>query len=109
MPKNRQALYYSNKKKRKMANQNAPIQIHNNFQKFKADFKSDTGFNAEEKMDLYIQYFNARVNDYSAQVLHGLTHELLNKINFLPDTMALRIGEMINQSHAIKQLTQKLS
>ena len=58
-------------------------------------------------MDLYIQYFNARCNDISCQVIQGLTHQLLNKLNFLPGDIRLQMAEMIRDHEVIKQLLQK--
>lgn len=73
-----------------------PIEIENKFLKLKDDFKKDTGleFN-KENMGLYIQYVNARFNDVSCQVLQGLTHQLLNKLNFLPGEFRLELSDMI--------------
>lgn len=89
---------------------NAPIQIENKFLKLKEEFKSDTGleFN-KENMGLYIQYFNARCNDISCQVIQGLTHQLLNKLNFLPGDIRLQMAEMIREHEVIKQLLQNKS
>lgn len=88
----------------------APIQIENKFLKLKEDFKSDTGleFN-KENMGLYIQYFNARCNDISCQVIQGLTHQVLNKLDFLPSQTRLQIAEMIRDHEVIKKLLQNKS
>ena len=89
---------------------NAPIKIENKFLKLKEEFKSDTGleFN-KENMGLYIQYFNARCNDMSCQVIQGLTHQLLNKLDFLPSDIRLQMAEMIREHDVLKQLLQKKS
>ncbi len=89
---------------------NSPIQIENKFLKLKDEFKNDTGleFN-KENMEIYIQYFNARCNDVTCQVLQGLTHQVLNKIDFLPSQTRLQIAEMIRDHEVIKQLLQKKS
>ncbi len=89
---------------------NAPIKIENKFLKLKEEFKSDTGleFN-KENMGLYIQYFNARCNDMSCQVIQGLTHQLLNKLDFLPSDIRLQMAEMIREHDVFKQLLQKKS
>jgi hypothetical protein len=82
-----------------------PVTILNNFLKLKDDFKADTGFEFnKENMSLYIQYFNARMNDKSYQTIHTLTEKLINKIDFLPDQIRLRIAEMITTHPTIKQL-----
>ena len=60
-------------------------------------------------MGLYIQYFNARCNDISCQVIQGLTHQLLNKLDFLPGQTRLEIAEMIRSHEVIKELLQKKS
>ncbi len=89
---------------------NEPIQIKNNFSALKHEFKTDTGLEAnKENMSLYIQYYNARMNDYSYQILHGATHLLMNKIDFLPSQIRLQIAEMIRDHNVIKDLVQKLS
>lgn len=81
------------------------FEIKNNFSAYKADFKKDTGLDVtKETMGLYLKYITARSTDYSFQVLHGLTHQLLNKIDFLPDQIRLRIAEMITDHPTIKQL-----
>jgi len=89
---------------------NSPIQIENKFLKLKDEFKNDTGleFN-KENMGIYIQYFNARCNDVTCQVMQGLTHQVLNKIDFLPSQTRLQIAEMIRDHEVIKQLLQKKS
>lgn len=85
---------------------NEPIKIQNNFSKFKADFKSDTGLDADKEIGLYIQYFNARMNDMSYQVIHGVSHLLLNKIDFLPSSIRTQISEMISQHPIIKDIVK---
>lgn len=86
------------------------IKLENKFLKLEDEFKTDTGleFN-KENMGLYIQYFNARCNDISCQVLQGLTTEVLNKIDHLPGQTRLEIAEMIRSHEVIKQLLQKTS
>ena len=89
---------------------NSQIQVENKFLKLKDEFKNDTGleFN-KENMGIYIQYFNARCNDVTCQVMQGLTHQVLNKIDFLPSQTRLQIAEMIRDHEVIKQLLQKKS
>jgi hypothetical protein len=86
------------------------ITISNKFLSFKTSFKEDTGldFN-KENMSLYIQYFNARCNDISCQVIQGLTHQLINQIDFLPGKMRLEIAQMISSHDTIKELLRKKS
>ena len=52
--------------------------IRDNYTHFKKDFKSDTGLDADEKKELYIQYYNARCSDNSAQLLSALLNEMVN-------------------------------
>jgi len=82
-----------------------PITIENRFLKFKSEFKNDTGleFN-KENMSLYMQYICARCEDTNCQVLQGLTHHLLNKIDFLPDQIRTRLGEMLTEHPTVKQM-----
>ena len=71
------------------------IKIKNNFSELKKDFQKDTGLDADDNLDKYLIYYNGRVNDYSYQVLYGLTEKLINQLEHLPDTVSLRIGEML--------------
>jgi hypothetical protein len=85
------------------------ITINNNFEKFKEDFKKDTGLSySEENLSLYLQYITARMTDNSAQIMFGLTHELLNKLDFLPKQVRLEIAEMIRDHEVIRKLTGSL-
>ena len=83
------------------------ITINNNFQKFKKNFTEDTGLNADQNMQLYIQYVTARCTDYTAQVVHGLTHELLNKLDFMPNKYRLEMADMLRTHEVIKELLKK--
>lgn len=86
------------------------ITLENKFLKFKDDFKKDTGLEfGKENMNLYVQYVTARCSDYSAQISHGLTHELLNKLNFIPGEISLKIAEMIRSHEVFKELPRKKS
>ncbi|MGG9970389.1 hypothetical protein ACQ33O_01240 [Ferruginibacter sp. SUN002] len=85
-----------------------PVEIFNNFKNLKNDFKADTGLDVNsENMSTYIAYYNARINDMSYQTLKLLNHQLINKIDHLPDMIRLRIAEMITDHPIIKQLTKK--
>ncbi len=44
------------------------IELKNNFANFKEDFIKDTGLSADENMETYIQYVNARLTDYIYQM-----------------------------------------
>ncbi len=84
-------------------------EILNNFPKFKDQFKTDTGLEYnKENMSLYIQYFNSRMNDMAYQTTHLLTHQLLNKLNFLPGEIRLAMAEMIREHEVIKQIVASL-
>ena len=73
-----------------------PHTIQNNFQKFKSDFKSDTGLDAAQNMEVYIHYFNARMLDRIMQYEHITQFELLNKLEHLPGIIRQQMGEMIH-------------
>jgi arginyl-tRNA synthetase len=51
--------------------------ILNNFNAFKKDFKTDTGFKAEDNMALYIQYVHARLMDWNMQINQNILDEIL--------------------------------
>lgn len=86
------------------------INITNKFLLLKNEFKNDTGldFN-KENMGLYIQYFNARCNDISCQLMQGLATNVINQIDNLPSRTRLEIAEMIRNHEVIQQLLQKKS
>lgn len=71
--------------------------IQNNFNNLKQDFKKDTGKDADTNIELYIAYFNARMNDRIMQYNHILVTELANGLKILPDNIQLKIGELVNQ------------
>jgi hypothetical protein len=50
----------------------------NNFEKFKADFEKDTGHKVETNIEMYVQYYNARINDINMQMTHMLLEELIS-------------------------------
>jgi hypothetical protein len=85
------------------------ITIKNNFSQFKTEFKADTGLDAQGNMELYIQYFNARMNDKTFQINYHLTHLLLNKLDFLPHEFRLEMAEMIRNHEVIKELVKNSS
>ncbi|OOQ60909.1 hypothetical protein [Mucilaginibacter pedocola] len=62
-----------------------PNKIQNNFKSLMNDFSTDTGMSAIDNMGLYIQYFNARMSDKIMQYNAILIHELINKLDRLPD------------------------
>ncbi|MCS6832763.1 MAG: hypothetical protein NZ521_04265 [Flammeovirgaceae bacterium] len=64
------------------------IQLVNNFAKFKGEFKADTGLEADENMQLYVHYVNARLADYSVQMAVHTMGEIIN----LPHYLASRIN-----------------
>jgi hypothetical protein len=81
------------------------ITIKNNFSAFKSAFKTDTGLEYnQQNIGLYIQYYNARMNDEAAQVVTGLTNQILNDINFLPNKMRLEFADMLRTHEVIKEL-----
>jgi hypothetical protein len=57
------------------------IELKNNFASFKEDFTRDTGLYADDNMETYIHYVNARLADYIYQ-MNVLTTDTLEK---LPD------------------------
>lgn len=57
--------------------------ITNRFDSFKEDFKKDTGFDWSEHKDLYISYFQSRVQDQTAQVLNIQLGEILNDLTLI--------------------------
>ena len=75
----------------------AQLELKSNFDTFKADFKKDTGKDANTNIDLYIQYYNGRINDYNMQISLKSLSQMTNDINQLPSMIRLRIGEMINE------------
>ena len=64
------------------------LTLKNNFSNFKTDFKKDTGRDASNSMETYINYVNARIADYNLQV----NMEILNDISNLPNTLKLHFG-----------------
>ena len=61
-----------------------------NFDHFKNDFKKDTGLNVNKTtMGLYIQYYNARINDWHYQLDFETVSALLN----LPRDIATAIKQ----------------
>ena len=81
------------------------MQIKNNYEIFKADFKKDTGLDYNnDTVSEYLKYLNFRLNDHQVQInLH-----LINKIEHLPDIIRLRLGEMLTSHETIKELLKKL-
>ena len=81
------------------------IKIKNNYETFKSDFKKDTGLDyGKETVSQYLQYLNFRLNDHQVQIdLH-----LINQVDRLPETIRLRIAEMISSHDTINELLKKL-
>jgi hypothetical protein len=81
------------------------INIKNNYETFKSGFKKDTGLNySKETVSEYLQYLNFRINDQQTQmVLH-----LINQVDHLPNTVQLRISEMVSSNETIKELLKKI-
>ena len=48
----------------------------NNYNRFKEDFKTDTGLEAESNIQTYISYYNARIADNTLQILSFLTKSI---------------------------------
>jgi hypothetical protein len=84
------------------------LTIHNNFEAFKNDFKKDTGLDVtKETMSTYVQYYNARCNDRSVQILTWLTDHLMLQFKILPNDIRLQIADMIRTHETIKELLKK--
>ena len=81
--------------------------IKNNYNTFKEDFQSDIGLNADEHVSLYIQYFNARVDDISAQFSSEILNNINVKIDQLPNNIRLSISEMLRTHEVIKKIVEK--
>jgi hypothetical protein len=56
------------------------INLKSNFENFKKDFEKDTKLKVQDNMELYIQYYNARVNDYHMQLTTNLIQDLIAEI-----------------------------
>ena len=75
--------------------------ITNNFTGFKEDFKTDTGLEfTKENMLLYIQYYNARVNDLNYQY----NKESKYKLSQLPNEIRNEISDLLRTHEVIKEL-----
>lgn len=62
------------------------IDLKNNFGNFKKDFKKDTSLDADQNIEAYIQYVNARLADYNFQMNWEIMNELIN----LPDLIKFK-------------------
>jgi hypothetical protein len=80
----------------------------NNFSKFYEDFKKDTNLDAKENMELYIQYYNGRMNDMTYQTQYTMLNQLLHKVDILPDRISLSISQMFNENYKVKEIIQAL-
>lgn len=65
------------------------INLKNNFENFKNDFKKDTGLDSATNMEAYISYVNFRISDYNMQV----NMEIMNEISNLPQTLKFHLGQ----------------
>ena len=54
------------------------IKITNSFNSYKQDFKSDTGKNADDDLNLYALYVNTRLVDKSNAYLCKIVTEVVN-------------------------------
>jgi hypothetical protein len=84
------------------------IKISNRFKSLYDEFKTDTGLVAKDNLEVYIPYFNARMNDVTNQILQGFVELELNKIDFLPGQIRLQMAEMIRSHEVIKDLVSSL-
>lgn len=75
--------------------------LKNNFETFKPDFKKDTGKDANQNIELYIQYYNARANDYAAQSLMFLVQDNSNHLSQLPDRIRASIYGMLRDAKMV--------
>lgn len=81
------------------------ITLLNNFNKLKDNFKSDTGLEAnKENMSLYIQYYNARMNDMSYQIIHEFATQYINKTDQLPSKFRLELSDMLRTHEVIQEI-----
>jgi hypothetical protein len=69
--------------------------IQNNFSKLKSEFKLDTKLDADTHMELYVQYFTARMTDKIMQHTHILVTETVNGLQHLPGSMRTQMAEML--------------
>lgn len=87
---------------------NRTVNTKNNYSAYKADFKTDTGLDAKTHIAEYIAYYNARINDMAYQHNFQLANYIINDLSHLPDTIRLRIAEMIRSHEVIKEAMQLL-
>ncbi|WP_373060520.1 hypothetical protein [Zunongwangia sp. H14] len=57
------------------------ITLKSNFSNFKKDFKADTGLDADQNIELYIQYYNARISDYNLQINMEIMNDIYGLLN----------------------------
>ncbi|MBR9831415.1 hypothetical protein GYB57_04650 [bacterium] len=79
------------------------FKIKDNYQTYMSKFKSDTGLDAKENPALYIEYYKAASLNSITQMLNDISQQ----IERLPDNTSLRFGEMLKNSHSIKELLRK--
>lgn len=70
---------------------------NNSYQNLKLDFKKDTGLDADENIAIYIQYYNARINDLSMKYLFQIQQLLNTESNKgMPDTLKNQLYQLID-------------
>lgn len=73
------------------------IQIQNNFNAFKDDFKRDTGMDVKSNMAEYLQYANFRVNDQLMQIsAHGF-NKVLDEIGWFPTKISPTLTNLLKE------------
>lgn len=71
------------------------IEYLNNYDKFKEDFKKDTGSEWSPGSTAYTQYYHARIADMHHQATMQIANRLLNDLDNLPDRTGIRIGKQL--------------
>lgn len=78
------------------------INIKNNYGTYKIEFHKETGLDADKNVSEYISYYNARTNDFQAQVLL----HLINKVDLMPDIIRNQFSQMFLTHETFKKLTK---
>lgn len=73
------------------------MQIKNNFNAFKDDFKKDTGMDAKSNIAEYIQYANFRINDQLIQFSTQYFNSVLNEIGWFPSKISPTIMNVLKE------------
>lgn len=58
-------------------------ELENNFERFKNDFRLNTGLDPKTNMDTYIQYYQARILDEMMQKQDERLRQLIEKVSAL--------------------------